>query len=345
MSGRAKELSGRPDQLDTSGDVIADVLETMRFSTLFFGRFELGAPWVLRVPKKPTSSFYVVARGGLRLAVAGIDHPLALGTGDVVLLPGGAGHALDDGMRRAPSARDVIASESLRGSPRKLGGEGPTTALIVGCFSFAAGAEHPLLTALPPVIHLPADEPRLPPSFPATVHLIAAESAAPGPGSAIVLGRLADVLLVHALRLRATLAGPDEVGLRALADPAIGAALGLIHARPSEPWTVERLASQVGLSRSGFAARFHALVGETPLRYVARWRMLKAASWLRETSDSVPQIAERVGYESAPAFHKAFKQWQGVGPGAYRRAGQRALQGPQARGQGGSAPRRALLIA
>ena len=326
MPGSAEELSDRPEHLDAERDVIADVLETMRFSALFFGRFELGAPWVVRVPAKPTSSFYVVARGSLRLAAAGLEGPLVLGTGDVVLLPGGASHALDDGLRRAVSARDVISPESLRGAPRKLGGEGPTTVLIVGCFSFSAGATHPLLSALPPVIHLPAGEPRLPPSFAATVQLIAAESAAPGPGSAIVLGRLADVLLVHALRLRATLAEPDEVGLRALSDPAIGATLKLIHARPSDPWTVERLASQVGLSRSGFAARFHALVGETPLRYLARWRMLKAAAWLRETSDSVPQIAERAGYESAPAFHKAFKQWQGVGPGAYRRAGQRGLR-------------------
>ncbi len=113
---------------------------------------------------------------------------------------------------------------------------------------------------------------------------------------------------------------PQYAGLQALADPSIGAALGLMHGRLSEPWTVERLAAAVGLSRSGFAARFHALVGEPPLHYLARWRMMKAAQWLLETGDSIPHIAERVGYDSAVAFTKAFKRWHGIGPGGYRRA-------------------------
>jgi AraC-like DNA-binding protein len=92
-----------------------------------------------------------------------------------------------------------------------------------------------------------------------------------------------------------------------------------MHARWNEPWTVESLAAQVGLSRSGFAARFHELVGETPLRYLVHWRLMKAAAWLHETDDSLAEIAERVGYDSAPAFSKAFKQWRGIGPGAYRK--------------------------
>lgn len=324
MSIRPNPLSDRPDWLDGHPDVISDVLQTMRFSTLFFGRFDLGAPWALRVPRKPTSSFYVLARGSLRLTVEEVEQPLFLSAGDVVLLPRGSGHLLDDGSRRAPAARDVIPTERLLGPLPlpKLGGAGAVSTLISGCFSFSAGPSHPLLGALPPAFHLPAQEPRATPWLAATVQLIAAESAAPGPGSAIVLGRLADVLLVHSFRLRAALAGPEEVGLRALADPAIAAALGLMHGQLREPWTVERLASSVGLSRSGFAARFHALVGETPLRYLTAWRMMKAALWLRESNDSLPQIAERVGYDSAAAFSKAFKQWRGIGPGEHRRTGE-----------------------
>ncbi|WP_233166025.1 AraC family transcriptional regulator [Archangium sp. Cb G35] len=309
--------------MDGHADVISDVLETMRFTTQLFGRFELGTPWAIRVPKKETSSFYVLARGSLRLQVEGLATPILLSAGDVVLVPHGAAHVLDDGSRRTLAPRDVIPSEQLRGSgltPRRLGGEGSVSTLVVGCFRFSAGVHSPLFTAFPPAIHLPAHEPGVAPSLAATVQLIVAESSAPGPGSAIVLGRLADVLLVQALRARAAATGPDEAGLRALADPQIGAALGLMHGRLTEPWTVERLASAAGMSRSGFAARFHTLVGEPPLQYLARWRMMKAAQWLRETDDSLPEIAERVGYESAVAFNKAFKRWHGVGPGAWRRA-------------------------
>ncbi|AKJ03603.1 AraC-like DNA-binding protein [Archangium gephyra] len=310
--------------MDGHTDVISDVLETMHFTTQLFGRFELGAPWAIRVPQKETSSFYVLARGSLRLKVEGLDTPILLSAGDVVLVPHGAAHVLDDGSRRTLAPRDLIPSEQLRGSvltPRRLGGEGPASTLVVGCFRFSAGVRSPLFTAFPPAIHLPAHEPGVAPWLAATVQLIVAESSAPGPGSAIVLGRLADVLLVQALRTRAAATGPDEAaGLRALADPQIGAALGLMHGRLAEPWTVERLAAAVGQSRSGFAARFHALVGEPPLQYLARWRMTKAAQWLRETDDSLPEIAERVGYVSAVAFNKAFKRWHGVGPGGFRRA-------------------------
>ncbi|HZH13256.1 MAG TPA: AraC family transcriptional regulator [Archangium sp.] len=327
--------------MDGHVDVVSDVLETMRFTTQLFGRFELGAPWALRVPKKETSSFYVLARGSLRLRVEGVEPPLLLSAGDVVLVPQGAAHVLDDGSRRTLSPRDLLSPEQLRGpllSPVRLGGEGPVSTLVVGCFRFSPGAHSPLIQAFPPAIHLPAHEPGAAPWLAATVQLMTAESASPGPGSAIVLGRLADVLLVHALRTRVTTTGPEGAGLRALADPHIGAALGLMHGRLAEPWTVESLAAAVGQSRSGFAARFHALVGEPPLQYLAGWRMTKAAQWLRETDDSLPEIAERVGYVSAVAFNKAFKRWHGLGPGAYRRARDGGSNSPEAAGLPSASP-------
>jgi AraC-like DNA-binding protein len=316
-------LSERPERLDEQMDIVSDVLETMRFTTLLFGCFQLGAPWAIRLPQKANAAFYVLARGSMRLKVEGMEQPLLVSAGDVVLVPQGSAHVLDEGTRRAPAPRDFIPLEQLRGSlsaPLRLGGEGPVTTLITGCFQFSAGIHSPLLSSFPPALLLPAHDARATPWLSATVQLIAAESAAPGPGSAIILGRLADVLLVQALRMRAATASSGEAGLQAVADPSIGAALRLMHGRLSEPWTVERLAAAVGLSRSGFAARFHALVGEPPLHYLARWRMMKAAQWLLETGDSIPHIAERVGYDSAVAFTKAFKRWHGIGPGGYRRA-------------------------
>jgi AraC-like DNA-binding protein len=82
----------------------------------------------------------------------------------------------------------------------------------------------------------------------------------------------------------------------------------------------------VALSRSGFAARFHALVGEAPLAYLARWRMTKAASLLRDSELAMVEVAERVGYRNEVSFNKAFKRLQGMTPGAYRRAHDRRDQ-------------------
>jgi AraC-like DNA-binding protein len=323
-------LPERPRLVEGHTDVVSDVLETMRFTTALFGRFELGAPWALRLPQKANSTFYVLARGSLRLQVDGVKQPLRVSAGDVVLVPQGSAHVLDDGSRRALAPRDFIPAEALRGSvlePTRLGGDGSSTTLITGCFRFSSGVHSPLLSTFPPVIHLAADDARAAPWLASTVQLLAAESADPGPGSAIVLGRLADVLLVRAFRMQASDSGSETAGLRALADPLVGAALRLIHGRLAEPWTVESLAAAVGQSRSGFAVRFHTLVGEPPLQYLTRWRMAKAAQWLRETNDTLPQIAERVGYVSAVAFNKAFKRYQGIGPGGYRRAQTESRQG------------------
>ena len=327
LSERPSGSPGHPDVLpDVLSDVLSDVLETLRFTTLLFGRFALSAPWALRVPQKASSSFYVLAQGRMRLQVDGMEQPLRLAAGDVALVPHGAAHTIDDGARSALGAGDLLSMGHVGGPlspPVRLGGGGAESTLVSGCFRFAAAGRSPLLAAFPPAVRVASEHVQASPSLAATVQLLLAESASPGQGTALVLGRLADVLLVQVLRLRARDEEKEPGGWRALADPAIGAALGMIHARPAEAWSVERLAAAVGLSRSGFAARFHELVGAPPMHYLAEWRMAKGAQWLRETSDSVSLIAERAGYESDAAFSKAFKRWMGMGPGAYRRT-----QGP-----------------
>jgi transcriptional regulator GlxA family with amidase domain len=133
------------------------------------------------------------------------------------------------------------------------------------------------------------------------------------------MNRLADVLLVQTVRAFIAGTACSKHGLRALSDRPIGAALAAIHDSPAEPWTVERLAARAALSRSGFAARFTALVGEPPLAYLARWRMVKAAQLLRDTDLVMIEVAERVGYRSEASFNKAFKRLEGIPPGGYRR--------------------------
>jgi AraC-like DNA-binding protein len=108
-----------------------------------------------------------------------------------------------------------------------------------------------------------------------------------------------------------------------LRDPVIGRALALLHERPSEPWTVEALAQHAGVSRSGLAERFAALVGQPPMQYLARWRMQLAAGMLAAEQAKVSAVALQVGYDSEAAFSRAFKALVGVTPAAWRK---RALQ-------------------
>ena len=104
-------------------------------------------------------------------------------------------------------------------------------------------------------------------------------------------------------------------------DQQVGEVLGHIHSKPNHPWTVESMGAEVGMSRSSFAAKFNAFVGEPPLQYLTRWRMQLASNWLRDSGLNLSEIAERIGYQSEDPFKRAFKKHTGVPPGAYRRRG------------------------
>ncbi len=141
------------------------------------------------------------------------------------------------------------------------------------------------------------------------------------PGSEWTVRRLADLLLIQALRSHIADAESEPAGwLHALADSHIGAALNSMHRRIEYPWTVASLASEAGMSRSAFAQRFKELMNESPLEYLTRWRMYRGSDLLRDSDRKLADVAQAVGYDSDGAFHKAFKRVLGIAPGEYRRS-------------------------
>ncbi|HEX9582185.1 MAG TPA: AraC family transcriptional regulator [Gemmatimonadales bacterium] len=327
MSRKPQNNTVRPAPPDDAVDVMGQILEAVHLRTAIFGKVDLGAPWRLAVPEREYVSFYVVARGsawlqmdGARPRAANREEEISLSTGDAVILPDGSPHQLRD-VDRSDVTGQTFDFGACPREPHtaRAGGKGPVTSIIVGHFTLGRGPRNALLASLPPAILLPSGAMSASPQLAGVVPLILSESASPAAGSAIVLARLADLLLIHALRLWISTAGASACGLRAVADPAIGSALRLMHARAAEPWTVERLAQAVAMSRSAFAARFTQLVGEPPLKYLAGWRMTIAAQRLREGDAGIADVAEAVGYANPVAFSKAFARVQGQGPGRFRR--------------------------
>ncbi len=304
-------------------DVLTDILETLRLQNMIHGRLELTAPWGARLEASRFPFFYAVFRGNCWLEVQGLSEPLQLGAGDYLLLTKGQSHVARD----SPRARVRPLAEIAAAHPKdergvlRYGGGGALTTMVCGHFIFEEGGRNPLVESLPPVIHVRGEDATSVEWLEATLQFVASESASGRPGAKTVITRLADVLLIQAVRAHLA-RGEAGTGswLRALLDPKIGAALGLIHERADQPWTVDTLASSVAMSRSSFAARFALLAGEPPLRYLTRWRMQKAARLLREGQGGLAEIAGRVGYDNEAAFSKAFKRWGGRAPGAYRRA-------------------------
>lgn len=316
MPFRPRKVSQRPAtlaELDPRGDALADVLGVSLLRHALYKPIEARAPWGLRLAPRPRATFYLVARGTAWLEVDG-EEPLCLAAGDAALLPHAAPHTLRD----APTTVPATVREGTRIGPRKIGGSGAITSLLAGFFEL--GPRPPaLLSGMPRLVPLIAENRDLDPWLAATLQLLLAETSSPGPASPLVLQRLADVLFVQALRSLTIQGRCRHPGLAALSDPPVHAALNAMHQRVAGAWTVASLAAHVGLSRSAFAARFTALVGEPPLLYLARWRMARAAELLRDTDHGLVEIAARVGYESVPSFSNAFAKWQGARPGAFRR--------------------------
>ncbi|GIG66909.1 AraC family transcriptional regulator [Phytomonospora endophytica] len=292
-------------------DVLSDVIATTRTGRPVSGMFERHAPWGRRYPKVEAAGFHVVLQGACVLLRDGAE-PVALAVGDVVFMPRGCEHALAD-------RPDSPLTETARpGEPRHIPGPGVSTTLLCGSYELAADRTHPLLAELPEVVHIPA---RLGthPALRGAVDLLAAELAAPALGADAAVPPLLDLLLLYMLRAR--LSEGTGGWAAAFADPAIAAALRGIHADPRRQWTVEALGELAGLSRAAFAKRFTAAVGEPPLAYLTRWRMITAARLLREGDAPLATVARQAGYGSEFAFGKAFKREYGCAPGRYRRDG------------------------
>jgi AraC-like DNA-binding protein len=183
-------------------------------------------------------------------------------------------------------------------------------------------ATNPLFASLPRVFALRSGRESTRDWIESSFRFAADELAAGRPGSDTMLAKLSELLFVEAVRACIASLPPDRTGwLAGLRDPHVGRALSLLHARVAHPWSVEELAREVGVSRSVLGERFAALLGEPPMRYLARWRMQLASLRLRESDDSIAVIAADVGYDSEAAFHRAFKRELGAPPAAWRRSG------------------------
>lgn len=304
-------------------DPLGEALHFLRMRGLFYCRSEFTAPWALALPPfADCMMFHVVMAGHCWLEVDGREGHL-LRAGEFALVPHGEGHRL--------SGERGVAAAGLFEVPRELvsdryevlrhGGGGAPTTVICGVVRFDDPAAHHLVSLLPRVIAVDSWTSPEMDWLQQTLRLMAVEARAPRAGGDTVITRLADILIIQAIRSWIARAPPSSGGwLAALRDPQIGRAMTLIHRDPARPWTVAALAKEIGMSRSAFSARFTRLAGEPAMRYAARWKMHAAKARLAEHDESLAEVAARLGYESPAAFSRAFKRITGVTPGAARRS-------------------------
>lgn len=313
-------------------DALSDVLRVIRLSGGVFLEAEFTAPWCingrisaddctpfLAAPRHVIASHFV-ATGHMQLRI-GSGAIIDVGAGELVLLPRNDAHTFGSDLSIAPTpASEVIQPPEVGDIARiRYGGGGEETQLLCG-FLACETPFSPLLSSLPSVLKLDVRATASGAWIESSFRFAVSEIAAGRVGSTTVIAKLSELLFVEAVgQYVASLPAERRGWLAGLRDPHIGRALALLHARPTESWTAEALALEVGMSRSVFAERFTAMVGQPPMQYLTLWRMHVAAQLLREGRGNVGQIGFAVGYESEAAFSRAFKRQFGTSPGTWRR--------------------------
>jgi AraC-like DNA-binding protein len=308
------------DRAPLPPDPLSEVLQDLRPSGVSYGHCRLTRPWGVHMPSDRTARLHLVVTGEAWLRT-GTFGPTRLGPGDFVLLPTGVAHEMSDMPHGRTTPLAQLPSQEIGDRVFRVAAGGGGSATLMACCSvmFAQPELHPLLELMPPVIHIcgAMDDPILP----MLLDAMASEVLDQRVGAATILARLADVVITRVIRTWVEGRCGDTSGwLAAIRDPKIGRALAAMHREPARPWSVEDLARVASLSRSTFSERFSVLVGVPPAQYLATWRMHLASNWLRNERLTVAEVSARLGYESEPAFSRAFKRHVGIPPSAWRRA-------------------------
>lgn len=306
-------------------DLLSDLLDGAHAKGGLFNQTILDPPWALRIHDEAPLAIAAMVRGSGWIWFDD-QEPCRLPEGSTAIIRGPEPYTVADAPGTVPSFEIVEggACVALDGSDLHLDNDlaarthgasfAGSTQIISGTYPLTGLVSGRLLGALPPLVVLSAEE-----SGRGVVSLIVEEVTRDVPGQQAVLDRLLDLALLTALRAYFARSEARPPGwYRAQGDPIIGPALEALHADPAEPWSVDSLAARVGVSRATLARRFAELVGESPMAYLAEWRIALAADRLRTTDDTLESIARRTGYANAFALSVAFKRLMGVSPATVR---------------------------
>lgn len=315
-------------------DALSDVLRLVRLKGGVFLHAEFTAPWCIRTQLVPEDCgslldgvdhlvlYHYVVEGRLRAQIPHLE-PINIETGEVVIFPHNHAHILGSHLDLSPVSAREIVRPSVDGGFLVIrhGGGGEPTRVVCGFLGCERLEGNLLARILPPVLRFDARRGSAADWVKSSLEFAAHEIGARRAGSETMLAKLSELLFVEALRHYVETLPQEQTGwLAGLKDPFVSRALALLHEDVAREWTVDELGRAVGLSRSALAERFTGLIGEPPMRYLARWRIQLAAHALRNSDQPLARIAAQVGYDSEAAFNRAFKRSLGVPPAAWRKA-------------------------
>ncbi|MEM6421766.1 MAG: AraC family transcriptional regulator [Pseudomonadota bacterium] len=311
-------------------DLLDTIFETLALKGVVYFRTDFSGPWAVRVPElAPAARFHLVLQGQCSVAIDA-GPVITLLPGDLIMVPKGRSHVVADREGRLAAPLETVLSDAgFTGEGTLTLGEGDPRAAVrtfCGHFAFRPHAAHPLIDAMPDHIHVTAADRLAHPWLDSVLQLIGqrvrAEEGGRNSAGAATLIRLSEVVFIEVLRAGISADPTLSALIAGLQDAQIGRAVAAIHRAPDRAWSVAELAAEAGMSRSVFAERFLATIGQPPIGYLAEWRLQRALALLDEGRLGVQQIAAATGYRSAASLSRAFAKRFGCSPTAHRRAGQ-----------------------
>lgn len=318
-------------------DALSEVLRAVRLTGAAMLHADLGAPWAIEaaastalakpfLPEADSPAVFHLLVAGECTLEAGTAGPVRLRAGEVAIVAHGEAHRLANGEGAQPVALASLAKPPIAGelAPVVHGGRGERTRIITGLAAMDRRLSDPLLASLPAVLRVDLRGSPAAALLEDSLGLTLSESDAPRPGGLAMLGALAELVFIEAIGHHVESTPPGATGwLAGLNDRFVGRAMALLHGRPGEDWTVEKLARQVGISRSALAERFTMVLGDSPIAYLTGWRLALAARNLAGTHRAVEAIAKEAGYESVGSFSRAFKRVYAKPPSIWRKRSRR----------------------
>jgi AraC-like DNA-binding protein len=314
-------------------DVLSEVLKVVRLEGALFFNGEFSAPWCLSSARSADAARYLSPSAGHLIIFHFLTEGRAyarlpegrreeLTAGDIIVFPHGDAHFLGNGSPEKPVDSFQTFAKHLKEGLKlaRFGGGGEITRFVCGFLACEPRLSEVLLAGLPKILKVHVGNEPSGQWLANSIRFSAGEANGSNAGSGLVLAKLSEVLFVETLRCYINALPPNETGwLAGARDPIIGQALAFLHKEPARAWTISDLARRVGLSRTRLAERFRHFLGESPMAYLAQWRLKLGAEILQSTEDSVAEVAAAVGYGSEPAFNRAFKREFDCPPAQFRR--------------------------
>ncbi len=292
-------------------DILAEIFLQAGLKTRLMHHRAFAAASGLIFPCSKSMGFHVVTRGRAYLQCAG-QATLVLGSGDVAFMSRGRPHVIST-EPETPLQLWTMADEPAPAIHAAL-------SIVSGAYQCWNEPIHPFFAELPDWFVMRADEIGSFDEVQLAIKLLTDEVRAPGLGSDTVTKALLDIIFMHIIRKLVSLRGSAATASwsGAMQQQQIKAALELMHSNCAHDWRLDELARQVGLSRAGFAQKFKAALGATPLQYLTTVRVQQAMALLTGTPDKLETIASAVGYGDAFSFSKVFKKLVGESPREFR---------------------------